>query len=349
MIRAKCSFRTSGGGLRSGTAWVSDREARGLSRPDRDWASALDARPQPGRMGRCDMARILRAGPRSGFSGAMPAREARGEAATESDGRWVASVEELQSRAFDSATDQVAPIARGGGVNGLALCAGVGGLELGLRLAIGDEYRVVGFVEKRVQARRTLSRNLHAFGGAAAFRDDIRTEDFRRWRGCVDVLSAGWPCQGFSTASRGRPTHPDLWPDVRRAVAECEPRFVLLENVTTAPWPVVQLDLERLGFRVFRDVFCPSDLGAPHRRPRTFLLAYSNGEGESLGAVDAEVAGIPAASGCDPGAVAGALRVDDGAPGRMDQFRLAGEGVIPAVAACAWRVLSERLTREGAA
>lgn len=231
----------------------------------------------------------------------------------------------------------------GGSVNGLSLCSGVGGLELGVFLALGDAYRVVGFVEKRVEARRRLARNLHAFSGAAAFRDDIRTEDFRRWRGCVDILSAGWPCQGFSTASRGRPRHPDLWPEVRRAVVECSPRFVFLENVNTAPWPMVESDLALLGYRSARECFCPSDLGAPHRRPRTFLLAYADGESESLGAVDAEVAGIPAASGCDSDTIPGPLRVDDGAPSRMDQFRLAGEGCIPAVAARAWRELGERL------
>lgn len=169
--------------------------------------------------------------------------------------------------------------------------AGLGGLELGLRLAIG-RIHVVGFVERRIEARRVLSRNLWAFGGAASFRDDIRAENFRCWHGCVDVLSAGWPCQGFSTASRGRPRHPDLWPDVRRAVADCRPEWVFLENVNRAPWAVVEHDLDGLGYRTARGVYCPSDLGAPHRRPRTFLLAHADREGESLGAVDAEVAGI---------------------------------------------------------
>lgn len=228
-------------------------------------------------------------------------------------------------------------------MNGLSLCSGVGGLELGIGLALGSAYQVVGFVELRRDARRVLARNLPAFGGAASFRDDIRTEDFRRWHGCVDILSAGWPCQGFSTASRGRPRHPDLWPDVRRAIAECRPEWAFLENVNTAPWSVVESDLAELGFRVARDCFCPSYLGAPHRRPRTFLLAHADREGESLGAVDAEVAGIPTASGFDPDGERGALRVDDGPPGWMAQFRLAGEGVVPCVAARAWETLVGRL------
>lgn len=228
-------------------------------------------------------------------------------------------------------------------MNGLSLCSGVGGLELGLRLAIGDAYRVVGFVEKRRVARRVLARNVHFFGGAAAFRDDIRTEDFHRWRECVDILSAGWPCQGFSTASRGRPTHPDLWPDVRRAIDECAPPFVFLENVCRAPWAVVESDLERAGFRVARDLFCPSDLGAPFRRARVFLLAYSDRNGESLVPVDGEVAGFRSVSGDVSGAGPGALGMDDDAPSRMDRLGLLGEGVVAVVAARAWRTLSARL------
>ncbi len=226
-------------------------------------------------------------------------------------------------------------------MNVLSLCSGVGGLELGMRLEIG-RIHVIGFIERRIEARRVLARNLWAFGGAASFRDDIRTEDFRRWLGCVDILSAGWPCQGFSTAPRGRPRQPDLWPDVRRAVSESRPEWVFLENVNRAPWTVVEHDLDNLCYRTARGVFCPSDMGAPHRRPRTFLLAHADREGESLGAVDAEVAGIcthPRRSAAEPGVV----RDDDGSAGRMDCFRLAGEGVVPAVAARAWRVLSGRL------
>ena len=231
----------------------------------------------------------------------------------------------------------------GGGVNGLALCSGVGGLELGLQIALRDEYVCVGFIEARRVARASLVRNLAALGGRAAFGDDIRTHDFRRWSGCVDIVSAGWPCQGFSTASRGRPRHPDLWPFVRRAIVRTRAPWVFLENVNRAPWDVVEFQLSRLGFRCRRGRFCPSDLGAPHRRPRTFLLAYADREGKSLGSFDAEVARLSSPTGFDPEARSRALRMANGPPSRMDRFRLAGEGAIPLVAACAFRTLAERL------
>lgn len=228
-------------------------------------------------------------------------------------------------------------------MNGLALCAGVGGMELGLRLALGERYRLVGAVERREVARRLLWDRSQYLGGPIVLGDDIRNHDFRRWAGCVDILSAGWPCQGFSTASRGRPRHPDLWRFVRRAIVHSRSRAVFLENVNTAPWTVVERQLECLGFRTARDRFCPADLGAPHRRPRTFLLAYANRESESLGTFDEEVAGLSPTARRDPVVMPRILRMDDGAPGRMDRFRFAGEGVVPAVAARAFVTLARML------
>lgn len=210
-------------------------------------------------------------------------------------------------------------------------------------MLLGDSYRCVGFVEKNELARKRLAENLPYLGGAAVFRNDIRTEDFTHWSGCVDIFTAGWPCQGYSTATRGRPTHEDLWPFVYKAVESSKPSFVFLENVRTAPWSVVENDLEQAGFRCERGVFCPSTLGATHKRPRTFLLAHSDRNSESLGPFNAEMAGVSTSTNGYSNWVPGAVRVADGAPGRMAKFRLAGEGCVPAVAALAFRDLAERL------
>lgn len=76
-------------------------------------------------------------------------------------------------------------------MNGLALCAGVGGLELGLRIAIGDGFRTVCFVEREAYAAATLVARMEDQSlDRAPIWDDIATFDGAMWRGKVDLISA---------------------------------------------------------------------------------------------------------------------------------------------------------------
>ena len=118
-------------------------------------------------------------------------------------------------------------------MNGLALCAGVGGLELGLSLAIPG-YRTVGYVERDTYAAATLvARMADSALDTALVWDDITTFDGRPWRGVVDIVSAGFPCQPWSAAGQRRGTKDKrwLWPDIARIVREVGPMLVYLENV----------------------------------------------------------------------------------------------------------------------
>jgi DNA (cytosine-5)-methyltransferase 1 len=177
-------------------------------------------------------------------------------------------------------------------MNGLALCAGGGGLELGLALALGDAYRTVCFVEREVYAASILvSRMEEGRLHPAPVWDDLTTFDGRRWRGCVDLLSAGFPCQPFSAAGKRQADDDSrhLWPHVRRVINGARPALVFLENVSAIvstrqadgrpAYMVVRTELERLGYGVTQTLVRASDVGAPHQRERLFILAHHRSAG----------------------------------------------------------------------
>jgi len=115
----------------------------------------------------------------------------------------------------------------------LSLCSGAGGLDLGLAIAIPG-YRAVNYVERETYAAATLvARMEDAALNQAVVWDDVGTFDGRPWRGVVDILSAGCPCQPFSVAGKRLGTEDPchLRPHVARIIGECEPPFVFLENV----------------------------------------------------------------------------------------------------------------------
>ena len=164
-------------------------------------------------------------------------------------------------------------------VNGLALCAGVGGMELGLHLAIGDTYRTVGYVEREAYAAATLVARMEDEAlDRAPIWDDLATFDGRAMRGSVDLVSAGLPCQPYSVAGtqKGHADERALWPEFVRIVRECEPSLVFIENVPgfRKHFEPVWRELRRLGFEWAPPLLSTaSESGAPHIRERFFALA----------------------------------------------------------------------------
>lgn len=156
----------------------------------------------------------------------------------------------------------------------LHLFAGIGGGILAGEL-LG--HRCVGAVEIDPYCRRVLEARQRD-GSLPAFpiHDDIRTFDGTAWRGRVDVVCGGFPCQPWSAAGKrlGAADERHLWPEMARVVAEVRPALVFAENVSLAAFEEPWRDLRRLGYRV-PPALClaAADVGACHRRERWWLLA----------------------------------------------------------------------------
>lgn len=176
-------------------------------------------------------------------------------------------------------------------MNELALFAGAGGGILGGHL-LG--WRTVCAVEWEPYPASVLAaRQNDGLLPAFPIWDDVRTFDGRPWRGIVDVVSGGFPCQDISAAGAGAGIDGErsgLWREMARIIGEVRPRFVLVEN---SPLLVgrglvrVLADLAKMGFDVRWGVVGASDVGAPHRRDRCWVVAYATGE-QHQGAPHAE-------------------------------------------------------------
>lgn len=163
-------------------------------------------------------------------------------------------------------------------IRGLALCAGVGGLELGVSLA-APRVRTICFVEREAYAAAILVARMR--DGAldpAPIWSDVATFDAVPWRGVVDIVTAGYPCQPFSAAGNraGVNDRRHLWPHIERIVRDAEPLHVFAENVAdhlSNGFDVIARSLGAMGFRVAATLHTAAEHGAPHRRERLFWLA----------------------------------------------------------------------------
>lgn len=242
-------------------------------------------------------------------------------------------------------------------MNELALFAGAGGGLLGSRL-LG--WRTVCAVEIEpfcieVLCRRQEEGHLEAF----PIWDDVRTFDGRPWRGKVDVITAGFPCQPFSVAGKrqGADDERNGWPDTVRIIGEVQPRWCLLENVpgllAHQYYGTILGDLAVCGFDARWCVLGSRRLGGHCSGKRLWIVAentaagglrqrrirpHTLGEG-SWGRDEFERLVQHELQVCLPAGKA--QRVSDGVANRVDRLRAIGNGQVPLVAATAWELLNE--------
>ena len=174
-------------------------------------------------------------------------------------------------------------------MNALSLFSGYGGFSLGLRLA-GIKTRTVGYLEIDGYCQKILQQRMKdGLLDDAPIWADIRSFDGTQYRGLVDLVTAGFPCQPHSNAGLRKGTDDDrnLWPDTLRIIGEVGPSLVILENVPgilvgsegRPPYGgTVVGELAEVGYMSEWRVISAADAGAPHLRNRWWLLAHSNCE-----------------------------------------------------------------------
>jgi DNA (cytosine-5)-methyltransferase 1 len=182
---------------------------------------------------------------------------------------------------------------------------------------------------------------------------DVQTFDGRPWRGFVDVVSGGFPCQDISTAGGANRKGLDgnksgLWSEMHRIIDEVRPKYTLIENspaITFRGLDRVLADLASIRFDARWGVFSAADVGARHRRERIWIAGINR---------DANQEHPLPKRGVYDGTHAEPLRVlqsewwsaedrmagtSDGVAHWVDRFGAIGNGQVPAVVVLAWRSL----------
>jgi DNA (cytosine-5)-methyltransferase 1 len=273
-------------------------------------------------------------------------------------------------------------------MNELSLFSGCGGGLLGSHL-LG--WNQIGYVEIDDYCQRVIAQRIKdgILPNAPIF-GDIRTfisEGYAAsYTGLVDVLSGGFPCQPFSLAGKraGADDARNMWPATAECVRLIRPRYCYFENVpgliSSGYFGRIVADLAACGYGVRWRVLSAAEVGAPHKRDRLWIVAYSDGRDEGRGQWpereshqrDSDVAGngaqrkmadansrrrqqyvaqpqraVPVIDARRWWSVESDVgRLVDGYAGRVAELKALGNGQVPAVAATAWRLLTEDLCLE---
>ena len=193
-------------------------------------------------------------------------------------------------------------------VTHLSMCSGYEGMGRGLR-GIFPNLREIAYVEREGYACANLVAKIEEgeLAEAPVF-TDVKEFPYGKFRGCVDILSAGFPCQPFSSSGirKGTEDPRHLFPFIANGVDLCRPNWVALENVegiisckfggeqNTSVLKYVLGRMEEIGYEGAFTVVSASEEGAPHQRKRVFMLFRNANPDESERSVgDTEGARLP--------------------------------------------------------
>lgn len=114
---------------------------------------------------------------------------------------------------------------------------------------------------------------------------DIKQFDGTKYRGEIDIITGGFPCQPFSAAGKRRGAADDrfLWPEMLRVIREIQPTWIIAENVRGITnqdggmvFERVCAEMEENGFEVQSFCIPACAVGAPHRRERMWFIATNS-------------------------------------------------------------------------
>jgi DNA (cytosine-5)-methyltransferase 1 len=240
----------------------------------------------------------------------------------------------------------------------LHLFAGAGGGILGGQL-LG--HRCVCAVEWEPYAQACIvARQNDGLFPAFPVWDDVQTFDGTPWHGLVDIVAGGFPCQDISVAGKGAGIDGErsgMWAHMARIIGEVRPQYAFIENspaLVNRGLDRVLCDLAALGYDAEWTVMGASDVGAPHKRERIWILAHASFKHEQrlkpqlFNAKEWEKQGEGQTGSCCNGArewpsEPGMGRVVDGMANRSNRLKAIGNGQVPRVAAAAFAYLKSRI------
>jgi DNA (cytosine-5)-methyltransferase 1 len=232
-----------------------------------------------------------------------------------------------------------------------SLFSGIGGFELGLERTGG--FKTVWQCEKDEFCLKVLAKHwpdVKRFTDIKEMKEDIPY---------VDVICGGFPCQDISCAGKGAGIHAErsgLWWEMHRIISMVRPKFILLENVAALVFrglDEVLGSLAEIGYDAEWEIVQASYFGAPHRRERIFIIAYTNSERREItqkryseirlfkriSPQNPWISELPKSAIC---------REDDGVPSRVDRLRALGNAIVPQCAEYVGRCLLDSI-KEGPA
>jgi DNA (cytosine-5)-methyltransferase 1 len=243
-------------------------------------------------------------------------------------------------------------------MNELALFAGAGGGILGGHL-LG--WRTVCAVEWEAYPASVLcARQNDGLLPSFPIWDDVQTFDGKPWRGIVDVVSGGFPCQDISVQGKGGGIdgkRSGMWSQMARIIGEVRPKYAFIENspmLTSRGLERVLADLASMGFDAEWGVLGADYIGLPHHRERIWVLASDSSNKYVERSSKQKILGKPRLqsvvyNGMDKNQQglrsilsSGLCRTFNGFSGQVDRIKAIGNAQVPRVAAIAFNILKER-------